>query len=255
MKNQGMFIMVDIRNIVYSQRITKIIEMKKVYILVLLLVAKFGFSQTIETVHPTLSFSGPDNASHSIDVEIKNTGTIPLKILCQRVNENLAPTHESYFCWAECYVPAVSLSPVTITLQPDESTINFHGYVTPFNHGGADVITYQFYDSLGMSDTLTLVLDYNFIHDGINELNAAKNILNISVNEDKTATINYVCGSFSNSKIQISNILGKVIREIDLNDRSATLKVPMSEITQGVYFCNIITDGKFTTSKKFIIQE
>ena len=229
--------------------------MKKVYFIVFLLAAKLGFGQTIEVIHPELEFSGADNMSHSIDLEIKNTGTTTLTIVVNRVSEIMAPAHESYFCWFECYAPNISLSPEPLVLPAGTSTFNFHGYVTPAFQAGQDTVTYQFYDQAGMSDTLTVTLTYNFIHDGINELAGSKPALNISVNEDKTATINYVCSSYSNSKIQISNILGKVIREINLSDKTATLRVPMSEMTQGVYFCSIITDGKFSASRKFIIQE
>jgi hypothetical protein len=228
--------------------------MKKIYFLALVLISKLGFGQTITAVHPTLNYSGPDNVSHSIDVEIQNSGSTTLTILVQRVSMSMASGHQTYFCWFECYDPSIGLSPVPMTLAPGESTANFHGWVTPAALAGQDTVTYAFYDQNGMSDTLYLTLSYDFIHDGINEISFSKNSLNISVNENKTATINYACNSVVNSKIQISNILGRVVKEIRLTDKTASLKIPLSEISQGIYFCNLIMDDKFVSSKKFLIQ-
>ena len=230
--------------------------MKKIYsaAFALIFIAKFGFGQTLAPVHPNLVYSGPDNINHSIDVEIQNTGATSLTVIVQRMSTSLTPGHETYFCWFECYDPSVYLSPAPITLAPGESTINFHAYVTPATIQGQDTVTYAFYDQNGNSDTLYLTLTYDFIHDGINENSFSKSSLNVFVNENKTEAINYSCSSVTNSKIQISNILGKVVKEIRLSDKTAVLKVPVNELNQGIYFCNLLVDEKFVASKKFLIQ-
>jgi|GEM_PF-2450307 len=233
----------------------QLIEMKKIYLVAFLLIAKFGYGQTIAPVHPSYAYSGPDNVNHSIDIEIQNTGLTPLTILVNRISQSMSVNHETYFCWFECYDPSTSLSPVPITLQPGESTINFHGYVTPHSVAGQDTVTYAFYDQNGNSDTLLITLTYDFIHDGINELSALKNSLSIFVGDNKTASINYTCNSISHSKIQISNILGTIVKEVNLSEKASSLKVSLDGIGQGIYFCNLMADDKIAASKKFIIQQ
>ncbi len=229
--------------------------MKKIYLLGFIFITKIGMSQTLAPVHPDLNYSGPDNISHSIEFGIQNTGSTTLAVLVKRVSQTMTPGHETYFCWFECYDPSVYLSPVPITLAPGETTDNFHGWVTPASISGQDVVTYAFYDEGGNSDTLLLTLNYDFIHDGISEFSRSKNSLNIFINENKTATINYVFESTVNSKIQISNMLGKVVKEVMINNKSSNLRLPLGELTSGVYFCNLVTDGKFVAAKKFFITE
>ena len=228
--------------------------MKKIYFFALILISGAAFGQTITPIHPNLAYSGPDNLSHSIDVEIQNSGSTTLTILVHRIGQSLSSGHDTYFCWFECYDPSVALSPVPLTLAPGESTANFHSYVTPTGVAGQDTVTYAFYDQNGNSDTLYLTLTYDFIHDGINELSGNKSLLNIFVNESKTATIKYAAAGGSQSKIQVSNILGKVVKEISLSENASSIKVPLYEMNQGIYFCNLISDDKLIASKRFIIS-
>ena len=229
--------------------------MKQAYLLSLCLFARVAFAQTMDAPHANLDYQGPDSVSHAANVEIKNTGSTTLTVVVKRISETMTNTHETYFCWFECYDPSMSLSPVPIVLAPQESTLKFEGWVNPMHVPGNDEVSYSFYDQGGNSDTLNLTFTYAFGPNGIEELTVSENSLSIFVNENKTASINYVAGSVRNAKIQISNMLGKVQKEIRLDGRTGNVKVPVGELVPGIYFCALNVGGKFVASKKFFISQ
>ena len=49
-------------------------------------------------------------------------------------------------------------------------------------------------------------------------------------------------------------MLGKVIKEIALNDKQGTLKVDVSELKAGIYFYAFMLNDKAITTKKLIVS-
>ncbi len=229
--------------------------MKKNYILIFLLTiaGKFSYAQTLQHVTNNLDYQGTATIALAANVTIQNTGATRLDVVVKRITQIKPAAHESYFCWALCYDSSTFLSPDPITLNPGDTSNRFEGWIFPHGVAGSDTVWYAFYDMNGNSDTLVIQFTYQF-STGIEELSSAKNSLTIFVNDDKNATVNYSITSFANAKIIISNILGKEVKEELLPEKSKTIQLPLSNLTSGIYFCSLNVDGKFITSKKFVIS-
>ena len=201
----------------------------------------------------TTYITGPNDALMTAHVTILNTGSTSVDVSVARISQTLAPHHVSYFCWTQCYDPAVSVSPDIVTLAPGESTYVFNGDLNPQSYDGVSTVRYAYYTTGG--DSVFVTYTYEAGVTGINELSAKGNIKTAFPNPATSYTkISYNINSGKDARIVICNMLGSTVKEIKLNDFQNTLTVSTADMKQGIYFYSLIVDGRTISSKKLIIS-
>jgi hypothetical protein len=58
----------------------------------------------------------------------------------------------------------------------------------------------------------------------------------------------------SDAKLIIRNLLGTVVRDVDINSKSGKLSLNTSDLADGVYFYSVIVNGNPQFTKKLVIR-
>lgn len=91
--------------------------------------------------------------------------------------------------------------------------------------------------------------DLFFVSEKLRVLNAYPNPAN------EYAEIDYqISGSVSGAKISLYNILGAHVAEYDLDKNERQLRIQTREIPTGVYFYQLLLEGKKVATKKLLIR-
>jgi hypothetical protein len=232
--------------------------MKKNYLLIIIafFAANSMFAQILTASHPITYYQGPDNQKLTSNFTLNNNGSQTLNVMAEMYTRTMAPGHYSYFCWTICYDTSIVLSTAPISINAGESTSVFEGWVGGNNSPGQDEITYRFYDMNGLSDTLYLTFTYDFYSaTGISELSSSRYSLNFTGPNpaNNYTNITYNIPQQKESKIIVTNLLGKKVNEIFLNGKSNSMQISTADLYSGIYMYSLMIDGKLMNTKKLVV--
>lgn len=199
------------------------------------------------------------NTTFEADVHILNTASsgFMMGMAKRTVNYDYSGSY-NYFCWTACYAPSVSVSPTPDTLYAGQPYTKFHGYFNPGNQSGTASITYTFYDqnNIGDSAWVTVVYHSDVAGIGASSVTGENKLAAAAPNPANSfSSINYSLKSnVKSGKIVLYNMLGELIREINLEEKQGTVKLSVSEFTAGVYFYSLVADNKVVTTKKLVVS-
>ena len=93
---------------------------------------------------------------------------------------------------------------------------------------------------------------------GVNEMNALSGNMTISPNPaEQTANVYYVVSAKKPSQkyfIRLSDVLGKNLEQIPLENASGYVPVPVESLSQGIYFCSLYAGDVLVESKKLVVK-
>jgi hypothetical protein len=202
-----------------------------------------------------LNLSGCDSVNLCDTVTIiNNTGTI-FNVICNNNISQMTAGHSKYFCFGPfCYSPSVTVAIDSIQLKPSKSA-DLKAYVIPSHIIGTDDVTYQFYDNAGLSDTLSVMIHYDFSLTGVVDLKKPNYILDgASPNPARSITaISYQYSSAKDARVVFYNILGSPVKEIKLQNNKGVSLIDASQFASGVYIYSLVIDGNSVASKKLVV--
>jgi hypothetical protein len=188
-------------------------------------------------------------------VFVKNTTTDSISVKVKKVELFAQHGTSNVFCWGLCFSPDVFVSPDPITIHAGETNVtDFSGHYIPTGVLGISTIRYVFFNTNNPSDSVCVNIDFDTYAEGINNLpdgtlsNAYPNPANNSV------SFNYSASQNSDAKLIIRNVLGTIVREVDITNNSGKLSLNTSELADGVYFYSFLVDGKSQVTKKLVIR-
>ena len=233
--------------------------MKHIFYLVLLFILT-NVTLINAQVPISLTYDGNDVTGSEITLErdvtmeihVSNTGTSDMDIALEITDittPHKAPLWE--VCWGICLLPTGPIifpDPVNVPAGTT-NTEDFH--VTYVSDGNTDPanITFRMYEDGVPGDYVTLVLDTE--HVGINNF-TNKELITIYPNPATTYFNINVSDEFTDGRIVITNIIGKIIKTIDL--QRPENRFSTGELLKGMYFVSLIMDKKILTTKKLIVN-
>lgn len=196
---------------------------------------------------------------YGLDV-VNNTGTTT-KINLKRYNISVQPNVEDYFCWYVCLGSVVSNNYPQLnhttgacynSTQGDTLSI-FSSYYKPMGLTGTSTYRYVWFDTNNPSDTAYFDITYNITPLSIQEMNKqvelnlfpnpAKDFINLHLqNVDFNSTI----------AIEIYDLIGNKVMSQTLISSSSRMDI--SDLSNGAYFCSIISDRKTILTKRVVIS-
>lgn len=207
----------------------------------------------------TITYTSTDaHASFVSYMWVKNnsTQTIPVKV--KKVILDTVPGSENYFCWTSCYLPGTYVSgPLNIAAGFTNKS-NFSGDYDANGNVGKSRIMYVFFNENDPNDSIAFVAEfYAGSSVGISSSQKVSAKAKVYPNPAKSSiTLDYQLSKLTdNSKFELRNILGSVVKEVKLNNTSGQRKIDISGLQNGVYFYNIQIDDKVVISNKIIIQQ
>jgi hypothetical protein len=188
-------------------------------------------------------------------VFVKNTTTDSISVKVKKVELSTQPGTSNVFCWGLCFDPSIFVSPDPKVIHAGETdSTNFSGHYIPTGVVGISTIRYVFFNTNNLSDTVCVNINFSTYPQGFNDMpnvtlsNAYPNPANHSVS--------FNCSTPQNSYAQliIRNVLGSIIREVDITNNSGKLSLNTSDLADGVYFYSFLVNGKSQVTKKLVIR-
>jgi hypothetical protein len=197
----------------------------------------------------------PTDAVIQVHVDVTNTTGSDLLIKAKKViheGDTLANT-SNYFCWGACFPPFVYESG-DVLVGAGQTNNEFTGDYEPHTVPGKSMISYVWWVSDNPSDSVAISVEYNASPASIAE---QQSVISRAYPNPATdhVTFDYsISGNASDSYIVISNILGARVMEIPITDNDGSVKMNVSELTEGVYFYSLVSEGVKVETQKIIIR-
>jgi len=203
-------------------------------------------------------------ASTYIDFEIAIHNNTDNGMNVQVAKKDLTPLADNQFLFClgvACYPPTVdSCGDDVYEFVPAGGASEEKQFKVTYNtleKLGIAMVKYNVYNKDNPADSVNIYVKYFAFPDGIAEEamnggnfseiypNPATN--SISVDYNLTTKVN-------SATIRISNLLGSVVKESDLQINSNKAKLDISELENGIYFYSVLINNDVYTTKKLIVR-
>ena len=236
--------------------------MKKIItISFLALIASPLFSQNSNFEFSNLQIDLWGNANDQMTgrAYIKNITNDTMHVKVRRYPISVVSGSSNSFCWDVCYTSITSESVHSVTMIPDSVYPNFYADFLPNGNVGLSSIKYCFFDEDVITDSICLIAYFNASATGIETgtLPEGNYITDVFPNPSNgTAQLIYsVKKDAASSKIEIHNILGSLVKVIDLKEKAGNVKLPLEDVGSGIYFCSLVVENKTISTKKLVVSK
>ncbi len=180
-----------------------------------------------------------------------------MHVKVKKVERSLINGTLNYFCWGLCYATTVYVSPDPVNI-PAGTTNNtdFSGHYSPLDSIGFSIIRYVFFDQNNPADTVCVNVQYDTRQLGIdNTLLKNKNSISAYPNPaDNFTSFVYNLAQGTSASVLIRNILGSVVKEINLNNPEGKITINTNDLNDGIYFYSLIENGLSKSTRKLIVK-
>jgi len=188
----------------------------------------------------------------------KTDNILNVKVL--RTNIDVVEGSVNSFCWAsQCYPPFLDESGDYQPIIGGESSgeNNFYAEFVANETFGISIVKYKFFDKDNPDIYKEVVVKYWSSPEAIEEEianlisfsnaypNPAINKFNIDYNFDT---------NINKASLKIVNLLGSVVKEVEIDQNSNKLSMDISNLDSGVYFYSIVVDNQILQTKKLVIR-
>jgi hypothetical protein len=191
-------------------------------------------------------------------VSVKNIGSAAIDVKTKKLINagDTLPGTLNYFCWGLCFPPFTYISPNSLNIAPGVTNEEFYGDYNANNIPGKSKITYVFFDMNNVNDSVAITVEFNASpasvidpSEGVKFSEAYPNPATDVVNVDYTLT-----SRISEAGIVISNMLGCRVKEIALTENSGKIRIPVNELTNGIYFYSLVGNDQVILTRKFVVK-
>ncbi len=249
----------------------KINMMKKFTLIIIAFVFSISFvnaqSYTLswndETLGDTVVISGdPADTELVFHAILTNNSDDTDTIKIQRRLIHLLDGVVHSFCWGGCYIPnsdSIFIPNGFVVLEPGQSSEEweFSGHYEPHEVIGTSIVEYTFFNKNNVEESLTVVVKFITSPDGVIDQIMAEGHFSDSYPNPATNFINFdykLTSKVNNANIRIMNLLGSVVKNVEIDKNSTGLRLDISNLTNGVYFYSVIINNEVYKTKKLIVR-
>lgn len=259
--------------------------MKKIFTTVFAIaLASFGFSQSLHIYESGVDVTGGNlydtakgydfNAeSYDLklyDLEIVNTTSSDVNYKVNRtiLSGSLPTGSLLYFCTGiQCYSPNSSINwtpggapgmiAANSTLPNGPGTYGVSAHYDDSLATQDVTVLYRVYNTAVAGDTAFVTIHYLGIATGIEEEKLASGTISSAYPNPagSVASIKYDMNQYAQkAKLTVYDMLGKKMKEMELNEKQGIIKLDVSEFNPGVYFYAFVINDKAVATKKLIVS-
>jgi len=202
---------------------------------------------------------GGDVSMGAIDayVTIENHNvTDSLFVTAERTINDTASGHINLFCYGiACYPPSTSISPDPARIGPGGSDNTFKSQLLPNGNVGVSEVKYCFYDQSNITDSTCVRFIYDVLAVGIEDVATGATFSSPSPNpaNNFTAFTYDLKGNTQNFNIEVYNMLGSIVKTVEIPEQRGALIINTSELETGIYFCSLVSEGKSYLTQKLLV--
>jgi hypothetical protein len=229
--------------------------MKKLLLTALLAVpALFASAQNIHIISTDTTLTSNNFDEQHLTLMIRNQGLESMDISVHRTVNNLAPEHQSFFCFGQiCNGPNQDDSPEIISMSPGQADSTFIGYIRPNDAEGVSTVKYCFFDVNGDERScVTLVYSIGVLS-VINESNQAfvKAFPNPAHDQ---MTILFNTGNYvSDATFMLTDITGRIVSQDKIQQLEGRIDIATANYANGIYVGTLFADGQVIAKEKLVI--
>ncbi len=228
-------------------------------VLSLFTTATFSQNSNFEFSNLQTNLWGNANDQMTGRAYIKNITSDTLHVKVKRNPVSVVSGSSNSFCWDVCYTSITSESVHSVTMIPDSAYPNFYADFLPNGNVGLSSIKYCFFDEDVATDSICLIAYFNASATGIETtiLPEGNYISDAFPNPSNgTAQLIYsVKKDAGSSKLEIHNILGSLVKVVELKEKNGSVKLPLEDVGSGIYFCSLVVDNKTISTKKLVVSK
>lgn len=231
--------------------------MKNSILLALSIFSLTVFGQSLQVSSAEQHVNGTDSWTEiATEIAVENIGSIMLDVKVSREIISEVTGSENYFCWKACYLPATNTSPTALSLASGEvNETSFSVHYNPQGNEGETVIRYCAFDANNPSDSACTLVYYNVGSVGVTE-NFASSFSEFHPNPTYSTTVlEYQLEPNQEAELFVVDMLGNRVAQIPFSAQDGELVLETAELKTGLYFANILLDGKLAEIKRLIVAE
>ena len=168
---------------------------------------------------------------------------VNVKVL--RTNIDVLEGTVNSFCFAtQCYPPFLDESGDYLPVPAGGSSPedDFKGEFTANGVLGISIVKYKFFNKDNTDDFAEVVVKYN-------SSEVYPNPANQNVSLDYRFDVNVDAAS-----IKIVNLLGSVVKEVEMNQNAGKISIDISDLNNGIYFYSVVVNNEILRTKKLVIR-
>ena len=214
-----------------------------------------SYSQSLIVTGDSIVYGHPSEFQLESHLYVKNVSSDLAVVFCEKNVLQQNQTGTNNFCWAgTCYDNTTIISNKTDSISPGDQSNGFAGYYQPWNIADVAMVEYCFYLESDPNDRTCATITYNAT--GLissDQISIREKIGNFYPNP-ASQYVNFQFNVKMNSNLQITDVLGNVVKIVDL-DGAGEMSIYLGDLHEGVYFGNLIENGKIIKIKKIIINK
>lgn len=242
--------------------------MKKLFYSVLLIAfaAAFANAQSFQFIHEgnIIPNGGTIQVNDDIslfeivaEMDVKNISANTIEAKLRKFEVDVIPGTTNLFCWGLCFPPFVFESPSPIVIQPNAVCEEFSGHYTANGIYGVSIMRYTVFDAAHETDSAYFFVEFNAGTVGLTDYTNNKiSVSNPYPNPAKSQTsFNYqLPANATNASIKIHNLLGSVVKDVQLTGQSGKVNVNVNDLNDGVYFYSVVVNNETYETKRLIVS-
>ncbi len=191
------------------------------------------------------------------EIDVLNNSINQLNVMCAREVLEEIPNTENYFCWGMCYGTAVDTSLISVKVDGGGHTTEFIGDYKPLGNVGSTKVRYVFYDMANPDDQIDFIVEFKATTEssvsGTNREDLMSAIYPNPANDEANVDFNLesIPGKAS---FVVYNLLGSIIKKIEISEKSGSIKLNTSALNEGIYFYSLLINNESTITHKLIIK-
>lgn len=246
--------------------------MKKLLLSVYLLsvIGFYGYSQSLSlsNIHGTIEPNSiiiqagtPDSVELITYFNVKNISAKTINVLCKKVQCSMLDSTEITMCWAgSCYPSSTFVSPNAQAITAGQTITDFIGHYTQTAYlhfkSGESVVRWVFFDKINPNDSVSVTIKYATFPLAIEESAARRAMLsNAYPNPSASETsFSYSIPVGSQGTILVRDLLGSTVQSLVLPVSFGKTTLNTMNLSDGIYFCSLMVDGKVNQTKKIVVK-
>ncbi len=205
----------------------------------------------------------PDSAKLITYLYVKNVGTHAINVYSKKAEISVIDSIETTMCWAgACYGPTTNISPNYQPIDVGQTITDFVGDYTwaglsqPGFKSGESTVRWVFFNDADHNDSVSVTVKYTTYPLGVNDKAATQDLLSNAYPNpaDATATFNYSVPSGSQGTIIIRNLVGSTVQTEQVSSGAGKITISSAFLSDGLYFCSLMLDGKISQTKKLVVR-
>lgn len=198
-----------------------------------------------------------DTESH---VDLANSSLSDKQVTVERTITALANGHVEFFCFGAgatglCYPPGTAASNGNDVVSASSTDQSFKATVRPMGNYGYTSIHYRFFDTANPADSVGVDLAWDFttsLSENGRQFGFTKPLQNPA---DAFTVFNYnLPSSESGDRLLVYNMLGSLVRSVEVPGKNGTLVLHTSDLKSGVYLVSYISMGRVKDSSRLVVS-